>query len=145
MELNIFFFHAISTKEKMMSIFMWCKKTWLLIYLQDRWNTSDLEKNLNLEGFIAFGGGRYQCPGRYSHLLCPVSSAILIHFLTPILVSSSNVFKIVLHIHCLHLYIVYNFFCSYDFVSIFFGAFLIIEKLNIICKEKKIFFLFFLV
>lgn len=28
MELNIFFFHAISTKEKMMSIFMWCKKTW---------------------------------------------------------------------------------------------------------------------
>lgn len=32
MELNIFFFHAISTKEKMMSIFMWCKKTWLVFF-----------------------------------------------------------------------------------------------------------------
>ncbi|XP_052709047.1 24-hydroxycholesterol 7-alpha-hydroxylase-like [Crassostrea angulata] len=35
----------------------------------DRWNTSDLEKNLYLEGFIAFGGGRYQCPGRWYALM----------------------------------------------------------------------------
>ena len=25
----------------------------------------DVEKNVFLEGFVAFGGGRYQCPGRY--------------------------------------------------------------------------------
>ncbi|XP_062617182.1 24-hydroxycholesterol 7-alpha-hydroxylase-like [Saccostrea cucullata] len=31
----------------------------------DRWQTTELEKNLFLDGFIAFGGGRYQCPGRW--------------------------------------------------------------------------------
>nr|XP_022293629.1 24-hydroxycholesterol 7-alpha-hydroxylase-like [Crassostrea virginica] len=35
----------------------------------DRWRTSDLEKNLFMEGFIAFGGGRYQCPGRWYALM----------------------------------------------------------------------------
>ncbi|KAL3882259.1 hypothetical protein ACJMK2_028621 [Sinanodonta woodiana] len=30
----------------------------------DRWLSVDLDKNQFLEGFIAFGGGRYQCPGR---------------------------------------------------------------------------------
>lgn len=131
----------MSTKDKMMSIFMWCKKTWLLIYLQDRWNTSDLEKNLYLEGFIAFGGGRYQCPGRYSHLLCPVSSSILIHFLTPILVSSNNILEIDFHLWfplTMSTSLCFTFVCIQTiFVSPFFGAFLIIEKLNIICKEKK--------
>ncbi|XP_061176451.1 24-hydroxycholesterol 7-alpha-hydroxylase-like [Saccostrea echinata] len=34
-------------------------------YNPDRWQTSELEKNLFLDGFIAFGGGRYQCPGRW--------------------------------------------------------------------------------
>lgn len=33
-------------------------------FIKDRWKTSDLEKNIFLDGFIAFGGGRYQCPGR---------------------------------------------------------------------------------
>jgi len=31
---------------------------------QERWEDADLEKNLFLDGFVAFGGGRYQCPGR---------------------------------------------------------------------------------
>ena len=31
---------------------------------QKRWEKADLEKNLFLDGFVAFGGGRYQCPGR---------------------------------------------------------------------------------
>ncbi|XP_060077159.1 24-hydroxycholesterol 7-alpha-hydroxylase-like [Ylistrum balloti] len=31
----------------------------------DRWKDADLEKNLFLDGFVAFGGGRYQCPGRW--------------------------------------------------------------------------------
>ncbi|MBN3302938.1 CP39A hydroxylase, partial [Amia calva] len=30
----------------------------------ERWKKADLEKNVFLEGFVAFGGGRYQCPGR---------------------------------------------------------------------------------
>ncbi|KAK3098273.1 hypothetical protein FSP39_017797 [Pinctada imbricata] len=34
-------------------------------YNPDRWRNADLEKNLFLDGFVAFGGGRYQCPGRY--------------------------------------------------------------------------------
>ena len=32
--------------------------------LQSRWEKADIEKNVFLEGFVAFGGGRYQCPGR---------------------------------------------------------------------------------
>ena len=36
-----------------------------LLYVQDRWLECDLEKNHFLDGFVGFGGGRYQCPGRY--------------------------------------------------------------------------------
>ncbi|XP_064603514.1 24-hydroxycholesterol 7-alpha-hydroxylase-like [Liolophura sinensis] len=35
----------------------------------DRWKDVDLEKKKFLEGFIAFGSGRYQCPGRWFALL----------------------------------------------------------------------------
>ncbi|KAK7107491.1 24-hydroxycholesterol 7-alpha-hydroxylase-like [Littorina saxatilis] len=38
-------------------------------FLPERWLSADLEKNVFLEGFIAFGGGRYQCPGRWFALL----------------------------------------------------------------------------
>lgn len=38
-------------------------------YLPERWQSAELEKNLFLPGFIAFGGGRYQCPGRWFALL----------------------------------------------------------------------------
>eukprot|EP00118_Oscarella_pearsei_P008268 m.41809 g.41809 ORF g.41809 m.41809 type:complete len:406 (+) comp33264_c0_seq3:262-1479(+) len=31
----------------------------------NRWDKADLEKNLFLEGFVGFGGGRFQCPGRW--------------------------------------------------------------------------------
>ncbi|TRY88942.1 hypothetical protein DNTS_008511 [Danionella cerebrum] len=31
----------------------------------ERWETADLEKNVLLEGFVAFGGGKNQCPGRW--------------------------------------------------------------------------------
>jgi 24-hydroxycholesterol 7alpha-hydroxylase len=31
----------------------------------DRWLKCDLEKNQFLDGFVGFGGGRYQCPGRW--------------------------------------------------------------------------------
>lgn len=33
-------------------------------FLQDRWKEANLEKNAFLEGFVAFGGGTHQCPGR---------------------------------------------------------------------------------
>ncbi|KAL8619018.1 hypothetical protein ACOMHN_020716 [Nucella lapillus] len=35
----------------------------------ERWASADLEKNVFLDGFIAFGGGRYQCPGRWFALM----------------------------------------------------------------------------
>lgn len=38
-------------------------------FYPDRWKSADLEKNLFLDGFIAFGGGRYQCPGRWFGLM----------------------------------------------------------------------------
>uniref|UniRef100_A0AAY4C069 24-hydroxycholesterol 7-alpha-hydroxylase n=1 Tax=Denticeps clupeoides TaxID=299321 RepID=A0AAY4C069_9TELE len=31
----------------------------------ERWEQADLVKNAFLEGFVAFGGGKYQCPGRW--------------------------------------------------------------------------------
>ncbi|XP_072552049.1 24-hydroxycholesterol 7-alpha-hydroxylase [Salminus brasiliensis] len=31
----------------------------------ERWEKADLAKNFFLEGFVAFGGGKYQCPGRW--------------------------------------------------------------------------------
>ncbi|XP_049336185.1 24-hydroxycholesterol 7-alpha-hydroxylase isoform X2 [Astyanax mexicanus] len=31
----------------------------------ERWEKADLAKNVFLEGFVAFGGGKYQCPGRW--------------------------------------------------------------------------------
>ncbi|XP_041044264.1 24-hydroxycholesterol 7-alpha-hydroxylase isoform X5 [Carcharodon carcharias] len=33
-------------------------------FLPDRWKKADIEKQVFLDGFMAFGGGRYQCPGR---------------------------------------------------------------------------------
>ncbi|MGH0151229.1 UNVERIFIED_CONTAM: hypothetical protein FKN15_042707 [Acipenser sinensis] len=33
-------------------------------FMPERWKKANLEKNVFLEGFVAFGGGRYQCPGR---------------------------------------------------------------------------------
>ncbi|XP_071957038.1 24-hydroxycholesterol 7-alpha-hydroxylase-like [Antedon mediterranea] len=35
----------------------------------DRWLAADLDKNLFLDGFVGFGGGRYQCPGRWFALM----------------------------------------------------------------------------
>ena len=34
-------------------------------HVQDRWLECELDKKQFLEGFAGFGGGRYQCPGRY--------------------------------------------------------------------------------
>nr|XP_042704593.1 24-hydroxycholesterol 7-alpha-hydroxylase-like isoform X2 [Chrysemys picta bellii] len=31
----------------------------------DRWKEANLEKNAFLDGFVAFGGGKHQCPGRW--------------------------------------------------------------------------------
>lgn len=31
----------------------------------DRWTSCDINKGQYLPGFVAFGGGRYQCPGRW--------------------------------------------------------------------------------
>lgn len=36
---------------------------------QDRWLACDLERNQFLDGFVGFGGGRYQCPGRWFALM----------------------------------------------------------------------------
>ncbi|XP_067674947.1 24-hydroxycholesterol 7-alpha-hydroxylase-like [Haliotis asinina] len=38
-------------------------------FCPNRWEKADLDKNVFLPGFIAFGGGRYQCPGRWFALL----------------------------------------------------------------------------
>ncbi|XP_076445401.1 24-hydroxycholesterol 7-alpha-hydroxylase-like [Babylonia areolata] len=38
-------------------------------FVPERWERGDVERNVFLEGFIAFGGGRYQCPGRWFALL----------------------------------------------------------------------------
>nr|XP_006625743.1 PREDICTED: 24-hydroxycholesterol 7-alpha-hydroxylase isoform X1 [Lepisosteus oculatus] len=38
-------------------------------YKPERWKKADLEKNVFLEGFVAFGGGKYQCPGRWYALM----------------------------------------------------------------------------
>ncbi|XP_029451924.1 24-hydroxycholesterol 7-alpha-hydroxylase [Rhinatrema bivittatum] len=35
----------------------------------ERWNKANREKNVFLDGFVAFGGGRYQCPGRWFALM----------------------------------------------------------------------------
>ncbi|XP_035630868.1 24-hydroxycholesterol 7-alpha-hydroxylase [Oncorhynchus keta] len=35
----------------------------------ERWDKADLVKNVFLEGFVAFGGGRNQCPGRWYALM----------------------------------------------------------------------------
>ncbi|XP_016326289.1 24-hydroxycholesterol 7-alpha-hydroxylase isoform X2 [Sinocyclocheilus anshuiensis] len=34
----------------------------------ERWEKADLEKNVHLEGFVAFGGGKNQCPGSFTEL-----------------------------------------------------------------------------
>ncbi|KJE94881.1 hypothetical protein CAOG_05441 [Capsaspora owczarzaki ATCC 30864] len=34
-------------------------------FFPDRWLAADVDKNKLLDGFIGFGGGRYQCPGRW--------------------------------------------------------------------------------
>ncbi|XP_063079822.1 24-hydroxycholesterol 7-alpha-hydroxylase [Engraulis encrasicolus] len=34
-------------------------------FIPERWEQADLVKNVFLEGFVAFGGGKYQCPGRW--------------------------------------------------------------------------------
>ncbi|XP_066491528.1 24-hydroxycholesterol 7-alpha-hydroxylase isoform X2 [Tiliqua scincoides] len=35
------------------------------MFKPDRWKEANLEKNAFLEGFVAFGGGTHQCPGRW--------------------------------------------------------------------------------
>ncbi|XP_063298124.1 24-hydroxycholesterol 7-alpha-hydroxylase [Pelobates fuscus] len=35
----------------------------------ERWKKANLEKNVFLDGFVAFGGGKYQCPGRWFALM----------------------------------------------------------------------------
>ncbi|XP_007901478.1 24-hydroxycholesterol 7-alpha-hydroxylase isoform X2 [Callorhinchus milii] len=37
--------------------------------IKERWKEADLEKHVFLNGFIGFGGGRYQCPGRWFALM----------------------------------------------------------------------------
>ncbi|XP_051880889.1 LOW QUALITY PROTEIN: 24-hydroxycholesterol 7-alpha-hydroxylase [Pristis pectinata] len=38
-------------------------------FLPDRWKEAVMEKHIFLDGFMAFGGGRYQCPGRWFALM----------------------------------------------------------------------------
>ncbi|XP_042689405.1 24-hydroxycholesterol 7-alpha-hydroxylase, partial [Centrocercus urophasianus] len=35
------------------------------MFKPDRWKEANLEKNAFLDGFVAFGGGKHQCPGRW--------------------------------------------------------------------------------
>ncbi|XP_062507240.1 24-hydroxycholesterol 7-alpha-hydroxylase-like [Corticium candelabrum] len=52
----------------------WCHRNKALfpnpeMFDPDRWNSVLLEKNLFLDGFVAFGGGRFMCPGRWFALM----------------------------------------------------------------------------
>ncbi|XP_075057422.1 24-hydroxycholesterol 7-alpha-hydroxylase [Mixophyes fleayi] len=39
------------------------------IFRPERWKKANIEKNVFLNGFVAFGGGKYQCPGRWFALM----------------------------------------------------------------------------
>uniref|UniRef100_F7CQT2 24-hydroxycholesterol 7-alpha-hydroxylase n=2 Tax=Monodelphis domestica TaxID=13616 RepID=F7CQT2_MONDO len=39
------------------------------LFKPERWEKADLEKNASLDCFVAFGGGKYPCPGRWFVLL----------------------------------------------------------------------------
>ncbi|KAM4772597.1 24-hydroxycholesterol 7-alpha-hydroxylase-like [Rhinophrynus dorsalis] len=39
------------------------------MFRPERWKKANLEKNYFLDGFVAFGGGKYQCPGRWFALM----------------------------------------------------------------------------
>ncbi|XP_078011458.1 24-hydroxycholesterol 7-alpha-hydroxylase isoform X2 [Phascolarctos cinereus] len=39
------------------------------LFKPERWEKANLEKNAFLDGFVAFGGGKYPCPGRWFALL----------------------------------------------------------------------------
>ncbi|XP_044146569.1 24-hydroxycholesterol 7-alpha-hydroxylase isoform X1 [Bufo gargarizans] len=39
------------------------------IFRPERWKKANLEKNVFLDGFVAFGGGKFQCPGRWFALM----------------------------------------------------------------------------
>ncbi|XP_047716163.1 24-hydroxycholesterol 7-alpha-hydroxylase isoform X3 [Prionailurus viverrinus] len=39
------------------------------VFKPERWKKANLEKNAFLDGFMAFGSGKYQCPGRWFALL----------------------------------------------------------------------------
>ncbi|XP_053567113.1 24-hydroxycholesterol 7-alpha-hydroxylase [Bombina bombina] len=39
------------------------------MFKPERWKKANLEKNVFLQGFVAFGGGKYQCPGRWFALM----------------------------------------------------------------------------
>lgn len=133
MELNIFFFHAISTKEKMMSIFMWCKKTWFFYridgILQTLRKTCTWRASSHLEADatnVREGTAIFYVIINFNNLLPQVWYQAIIFWK---LICTYNVYT----------YILYTiFFIPMIFVSTFFGAFLMIEKLYIICKEKKV-------
>ncbi|XP_059501686.1 24-hydroxycholesterol 7-alpha-hydroxylase [Stegostoma tigrinum] len=49
-------------------------------FLPERWKKADIEKHVFLDGFLAFGGGRYQCPGRWFALLeIQMFAALILH------------------------------------------------------------------
>ncbi|XP_048477125.1 24-hydroxycholesterol 7-alpha-hydroxylase-like, partial [Rhincodon typus] len=49
-------------------------------FLPERWKKADIEKPVFLDGFLAFGGGRYQCPGRWFALLeIQMFAALILH------------------------------------------------------------------
>ncbi|KAM4835053.1 24-hydroxycholesterol 7-alpha-hydroxylase [Thomomys bottae] len=39
------------------------------LFKPERWKKANLEKHVFLDGFLAFGGGKFQCPGRWFSLL----------------------------------------------------------------------------
>ncbi|XP_075717070.1 24-hydroxycholesterol 7-alpha-hydroxylase [Rhinoderma darwinii] len=39
------------------------------MFRPERWKKANLEKNVFLDGFVAFGGGKFQCPGRWFALM----------------------------------------------------------------------------
>ncbi|KAG8445759.1 hypothetical protein GDO86_010520 [Hymenochirus boettgeri] len=39
------------------------------VFKPERWKKANLEKNVFLDGFVAFGGGKFQCPGRWFALM----------------------------------------------------------------------------
>lgn len=143
MELNIFFFHARSTKEKMMSIFMWCKKAWFFFFF-----TGSMEYFRPWEKLVL--GGLHRIWRR----TLPMSGKVRPSFMSRININFNNllpqvwyqaiIFWKLICTYNVYTYILYTiFFYSYDFCFNIFWCIFDDWKIiyNMLRKKVSIWFL----